>query len=91
MAWGPVAGVLLESSEGVVMRFAPSRRARDAGPILTPVDLAAFFLGRGASLVPAPRQEQPPVQWAGRTGGPRVEAGTDRDVADLTQGSGLPR
>lgn len=62
MAWGPVAGVLLESSEGVAMRFTPSRRARDAGPILTPVDLVAFFLGRGASLVPAPRQEQPLVQ-----------------------------
>lgn len=90
MAWGPVAGVLLESSEGVVMRFTPSRRARDAVPILTPVDLAAFFLGRGASLVPAPQQEQSLVQWAGRTGGPRIEAGTDRDVADLTQGSGLP-
>lgn len=69
------------------MRFTPSRRARGAGPILTPVDLAAFFLGRGASLVPAPRQEQSLVQWAGRTGGPRIEAGTDRGVADLTQGS----
>ena len=57
-----MAGVLLESSEGVAMRFTPSRRARDAGPILTPVDLVAFFLGRGASLVPAPRQEQPLVQ-----------------------------